>query len=141
MSNVSSVVVQRVSFLLQVLYVSLYLSLGVFRVSLSECFVSLSLSRSVVHVNAIFERYFEIFCFFDERGLKKSPAGGGGRVNNLFLQRKQHNASSFAAKAFATTPQNSLPFGIFPSVEASLVNFLTLSALHLHLNVTPLSST
>ena len=33
-SNVSCVVVQRVSFLLQVLYVSLYLSLGVFRVSL-----------------------------------------------------------------------------------------------------------
>jgi len=117
-SNVSCVVVQRVSFLLQVLYVSLYLSLGVFRVSLSECFVSLSLSlsRSVVHVNAIFERYFEIFCFFDERGLKKSLAGGGGSVNNLCLQCLQHHASSFAAKAFATTPQNSPPFGIFPFV-------------------------
>ena len=124
MPNVSCVVVQRVSFLLQVLYVSLYLSLGVFRVSLSECFVSLSFSLSVVHVDAFLERYyFETFCFFDGRGLKKSSTGGGGgggTVNNLCLQWRQHHASLFAPKAFATTPQNSLPFGIFSSVAARL---------------------
>jgi len=65
-------------------------------ISLSECFVSLSrsvsclslfLSLSVVHVDAFLERYyFETFCFFDGRGLKKSATGGGGgggSVTNL----------------------------------------------------------
>ena len=51
-SNVSCVVVQRVSFLLQVLYVSLYLSLGVFRVSLflsfSKCCACERQSRALL---------------------------------------------------------------------------------------------